>query len=110
MTARIAAHLARCGLMFVEGPPPPSEDGYLLLWTGHCAAVVGYWGKAGKRAGRLYQQDGKRINPDDVVFWMRLPHPSFWPTLKSLPADIIPEPDLYAHDGDVFSMMAVEQA
>lgn len=93
MNERMAdlTRLARCRLVFIEGVPPQSEDGTLLIYRGGCNAVAGYW-----HNGKLIDKATRRpMTLEDVDSWMRMPHPSIWPTV-SKPPPAIPETDLYS--------------
>ena len=43
--AMVISYLAQRGLVFINGIPPQSEDGTLLIWTGGCNALVARWHK-----------------------------------------------------------------
>lgn len=103
-TTELIQWLARHGLVFIAGDPPQTEDGYLLVYTGGCHAVVAYW-----RNGVLVNAETRKrlldgISHTEVDYWMRLPHPSIWPYVEKVD-DMAPEPDDYSADGDVLTRL-----
>lgn len=83
--------LARCGLVFIKGEPPATEDNVVLLWTGGCTAITAF-----RKDGEWLHcpslqplEEGEKIH-----CWMRMPHPSVWPEVK-FPPNMFSEPDLY---------------
>jgi hypothetical protein len=74
-------HLAERGLVFQKGAPPKSErENVLLLWTGGCNAVQAFWHT--RRRRWVGWGDGEAIPSSTIDCWMRLPHPTFWPTQR----------------------------
>jgi hypothetical protein len=101
--------LAKCGLVFLPGPPPETEEGSLLLWTGGCDAVIAYRDPpSGVWIEATYR--GAVVPSSKIVCWMRLPHPSIWPELTVEPTSLIPESDLYAAGMDVIARWNLERA
>jgi hypothetical protein len=91
--------LAKCGLVFIPGSPPATEEGSLLVWTGGCNAVIAYRNGNGLW---INTAKGEAIVPaDEIICWMRLPHPSIWPELDIPPGELFAERDLYAAGADV---------
>jgi hypothetical protein len=111
--SEILDRLAHCGLLFMAGEPPKTEDGVLILWTGGCNAVLGMWDeRQGAWVGfpnRKPLVDEFTEQPDTIHCWMRLPHPSFWPEIQP-PTQLIEERALYSAEGDVFEAMKAGEA
>lgn len=97
-TNSLIGFLAQRGLAFIEGIPPMTEDGTLLVWNGGCNALVVRWDKN----ELITWDDLMPLVQSDIVCWMRLPHPSIWPMVKT-PAMLIPERDLYSANADVLT-------
>lgn len=82
--------LAQTALVFLQGTPPEAETGTLLVWTGGCDAVL-----VRRVRGRLLLWDGKVLDPASIDYWMRLPHPTIWPTAPA-PDELVPMEWLYS--------------
>jgi hypothetical protein len=78
----VLTHLARCGLLYIDGPPPLEEKSVMLVWRGGCHAVPAYRDRDG--ALREYWGD-EPIYEKEVYCWMRMPHPRYWPCVGEQP-------------------------
>lgn len=80
--------LKRAGFLFMNGSPPQSEDGGLIVWDGDCGCRAAMW-----RDGQLVTMDWSTpdrvapqsapLDPSAIICWMRLPHPSIWPEIAA---------------------------
>lgn len=106
-TVEMKQHVARCGMLFMDGEPPPGLDHLILVYTGGCNALVANWDKRrGKYVGYFLGSKYELTGDHRVDCWMYLPHQAIWPTVDA-PANLIPERSLYNdYDGDVFSHAA----
>lgn len=95
---QILDHLAKCGLLYSTAPIPEEEDGPILWWDGGCDAVVAVRDRNGTWVAAW---DARELEP--LYCWMRLPHPTIWPTTDKAPAIRSQSVLFNEYKGDVFS-------
>ncbi len=74
--------LKRAGFLFMDGVPPKSEDGVLILDTGGCNAQVARW-EGDRLIEWSHGEEMVEIEASGVYAWMRLPNSSWWPEVEA---------------------------